>query len=87
MTEPVTVVIPVKDGARFLGESLRALAREGVDEILVVDSGSTDGSQQIARAAGATVLEIAPDQFGHGRTRNLAAERASGGGSSKFSTT
>jgi glycosyltransferase involved in cell wall biosynthesis len=78
MSERVTVVIPVKDGARFLGEVLHAVAREGVDDVLVIDSGSTDGSQGIARAAGATVLEIAPDQFGHGRTRNLGAERASG---------
>ena len=78
MSERITVVIPVKDGARFLGEVLDALAREGVDEVLVIDSGSTDGSLRMARAAGATVLEIAPDQFGHGRTRNLGAERASG---------
>ena len=78
MSERITVVIPVKDGARFLGEVLDALAREGADDVLVIDSGSTDGSLRIARAAGATVLEIASDQFGHGRTRNLGAERASG---------
>ena len=78
MNERVTAVVPVKDGARFLGEILDALAREGVDEVLVIDSGSSDGSQAIARAAGATTLEIAPDDFGHGRTRNLGADRATG---------
>src|SRR3954469_23198095 len=78
MSERVTAVVPVKDGSRFLGELLDALAREGVDEVVVVDSGSTDGSVAIARGAGATVIEIAPEQFGHGRTRNLAAGRASG---------
>jgi glycosyltransferase involved in cell wall biosynthesis len=78
MTERVTAVIPVKDGARFLGDLLGALAREGVDEVLVIDSGSRDDSPKIARAAGATLLAIAPDEFGHGRTRNFAAERASG---------
>jgi len=78
MSERVTAVVPVKDGARFLGEVLGALRREGVDEILVVDSGSRDGSPEVARAAGATVLEIAAADFGHGRTRNLAAERATG---------
>jgi glycosyltransferase involved in cell wall biosynthesis len=78
MTERVTAVVPVKDGSRFLGELLDALAREGVDEVLVIDSGSSDGSVPLARAAGATVVEIAPQEFGHGRTRNLAAERASG---------
>jgi glycosyltransferase involved in cell wall biosynthesis len=78
MSERVTAVVPVRDGARYLGELLEALAREGVDEILIIDSGSRDGSAGIARAAGATVIEIAPGEFGHGRTRNLGAERASG---------
>jgi glycosyltransferase involved in cell wall biosynthesis len=78
MSERVTAVVPVKDGARWLGDMMDALAREGVDEVLVVDSGSRDGSPDMARAAGATVVEIAAEEFGHGRTRNLAAERATG---------
>jgi glycosyltransferase involved in cell wall biosynthesis/GT2 family glycosyltransferase len=78
MSERVTAVVPVKDGARYLRELLDALVREGVDEALVIDSGSRDGSLEIARAAGATVLEIRPEEFRHGRTRNFAAERATG---------
>ena len=74
----VSAVIPVKDGERYLREVLTALIREGVDEIIVVDSGSRDRSVQIARTAGADVLEIEPETFGHGRTRNLGAERTSG---------
>lgn len=74
----VSAVIPVKDGARYLEEVLMALGREGVDEILVIDSGSRDGSVGIGRRAGADVLEIEPLSFGHGRTRNLGAERTSG---------
>ena len=75
----VSVVIPVKDGERYLGELLAALAREGAEEVLVIDSGSSDRSVEIARAAdGVTVLEIEPHEFGHGRTRNLGAERTSG---------
>jgi glycosyltransferase involved in cell wall biosynthesis/GT2 family glycosyltransferase len=71
-------VIPVKDGERYLAEMLAAVTREAADEILVVDSGSADRSVEIAHAAGVEVLEIAPDTFGHGRTRNLAAERTTG---------
>jgi glycosyltransferase involved in cell wall biosynthesis len=74
----VSVVIPVKDGERYLGELLDALAREGADELLVIDSDSRDRSREIAQAAGVELLEIAPEDFGHGRTRNLGAERTSG---------
>src|SRR4051794_18367893 len=79
----VSVVVPVKDGARYLRELLDAVfaqrdaAPAGLD-VLVVDSGSRDRSVAIARAAGATVLEIDPATFGHGRTRNLGAERTTG---------
>ncbi len=74
----VSVVIPVKDGERYLEELLGALAREGADEVLVIDSGSRDRSPEIARAAGVQLLRIEPAEFGHGRTRNLGAERTSG---------
>jgi O-antigen biosynthesis protein len=74
----VSVVIPVKDGERYLEEVLRAVIRERPDEILVIDSGSRDGSLEIARASGVRVLEIDPASFAHGRTRNLAAEQAGG---------
>ena len=80
----VSVVVPVKDGERFLLELLEAVssqaaARHDVDtRILIIDSGSRDASLLIARKAGAEVVEVAPTEFGHGRTRNLAAEHAGG---------
>jgi O-antigen biosynthesis protein len=74
----MSVVIPVKDGERYLEELLAALAREEVDEVLVIDSGSHDHSHEIVRAAGVELLEIDPAEFGHGRTRNLGAEHTSG---------
>jgi glycosyltransferase involved in cell wall biosynthesis len=74
----VSVVIPVKDGERYLDELLDALAREGVEQTLVIDSGSRDRSLQIARAARVELLEIEPSEYGHGRTRNLGAQHTSG---------
>jgi rhamnosyltransferase len=74
-----SVIVPVLDGARYLPELLAAVFAQGHDvEVLVVDSGSTDGSVAIATEAGATVIEIPNAEFGHGRTRNLAAERTRG---------
>jgi glycosyltransferase involved in cell wall biosynthesis len=77
----VTVAIPVRDGGpRFL-EVLRAVSEQRLDteiELLVCDSGSSDGSPEAARAAGARVLSIAPSEFSHGGTRNLLMREARG---------
>jgi glycosyltransferase involved in cell wall biosynthesis/SAM-dependent methyltransferase len=79
MTATVSVVVPVKDGARHLAEVLSSVRAQAPDaELLVIDSGSRDGSPAIARAAGAQVLEIDSAAFGHGRTRNLGAQRTTG---------
>jgi glycosyltransferase involved in cell wall biosynthesis/GT2 family glycosyltransferase len=74
----VSVVIPVKDAGPLLERVLAAVRAQGDLELLVIDSGSSDHSPEIARAADAELIEVAPEEFGHGRTRNLGAERASG---------
>jgi glucosyl-3-phosphoglycerate synthase len=58
----VTVVIPTKDCAETIGGVLRStispLAALGmVDELVVVDAASTDGTAGLAAAGGATVLQ------------------------------
>lgn len=77
----ISVVIPVKNGGADLVRCLEAIWRQEVDdelEVVVVDSGSSDGSPEAARGLGARVHEISPAEFGHGRTRNLGAELARG---------
>jgi glycosyltransferase involved in cell wall biosynthesis len=74
----ISVVLPVRDGEPYLEEVLQSLAAADVVEVLVIDSGSRDRSREIVRAAGVELLEIAPEEFGHGRTRNLGAERTTG---------
>jgi GT2 family glycosyltransferase len=76
-----TVAIPVLNGGAGLADvltALRAQRLEGDLEVLVCDSGSTDGSAELARGHGATVIEIEPTQFSHGGTRNLLMQRAAG---------
>ena len=77
----VTVAIPVLNGARYLDEVLAAVRAQRVDrdvEILIVDSGSTDGSLEIARRHGAVVHEIDKSEFSHGCTRNWMMGAARG---------
>jgi glycosyltransferase involved in cell wall biosynthesis len=75
----VTVAIPVLDGGELLAGTLRALQRQTVaHELLVCDSGSRDGSVELARRHGARVIEIAPHEFSHGGTRNLLMREAGG---------
>jgi O-antigen biosynthesis protein len=82
MRRSVSVVIPVKNGMEHLGQVLDAVFAQAGDaaslEVLVVDSGSSDASRELARDKGARVLEITPESFGHGSTRNLGAESTSG---------
>ncbi|HTZ87501.1 MAG TPA: glycosyltransferase family 2 protein [Solirubrobacteraceae bacterium] len=75
----VSVAIPLRDGGALFAELLAALARQTVaHELVVCDSGSRDGSAELARAHGARVIEIAPEHFSHGGTRNLLIESCLG---------
>lgn len=75
----VSVAIPVRDAGVLLAGVLEALASQTVShELVVCDSGSTDGSLELVRAHAQLVLEIAPADFSHGGVRNRLIEAASG---------
>ena len=81
MSGLVTVGIPVLNGARYLEEVLSAIRSQSLDrdiELLVVDSGSTDGSVDIAKSFDAVLHEISRAEFSHGDTRNLIMRLAEG---------
>lgn len=68
----ISAAIITLDEEANLGRCLDSL-RGVADEVVVVDSGSKDGTERIARAAGALFL---PQRWlGYGPQKNLAAER------------
>lgn len=78
MPEPrVSVVVPVYNGARHLGEALRSVQSQDVaTEIVVVDDGSTDESAAVAEAvAGVRVIRQA--NAGPAAARNTGIAHAS----------
>ncbi len=77
----VSVVIVTKNGCPYIERTLATLSDQKVAsaiETIVVDSGSSDETIAHAASFGARIVEIAPDDFGHGRTRNLGATLAKG---------
>jgi rhamnosyltransferase len=75
----VTVAHRDRDGGAAFAGALAALGSQSVPhELLVCDSGSRDGSAELARASGARVLELDPAAFNHGATRNLLMREAAG---------
>ena len=69
----VSIIIPVKNGLPYFKDVCEALKTHEYDaevEIICIDSGSTDGSIELAESHGFRVEHIEPKDFGHGKTRN-----------------
>jgi glycosyltransferase involved in cell wall biosynthesis len=71
----LSVIIITKDEARHIEACLRSVAF--ATERIVVDSGSSDNTVELARACGARVIER-PDWIGFGAQKNRALAEASG---------
>jgi glycosyltransferase involved in cell wall biosynthesis len=73
----IGVAIPAHNAERFLGDALASVRAQAhpVDEIVVVDDGSTDSTAEIAGAHGARVLHQSNAGIGAARSRAVAATR------------
>ena len=69
----VAVVIPTFNEAEAIGAVVTALPRDIVDRVIVADGGSTDETVEVARRAGAEVVDAGK---GYGRACLVGAEAA-----------
>ena len=77
----VSIVIPTRNAGPGFERTLEAIAAQDLDEpyeVVVIDSGSTDGTPDLARRYGARVMRVERHSFHHARTRNLAIAHSTG---------
>lgn len=77
----VSVVIPVKNEVSNIKACLDGILSQSilVREIIVIDSGSTDGTLDILNQYPLVkLIEIPSNEFNHGETRNLGVREATG---------
>ncbi len=73
-----TLCIPTMNARRHWPEFWAALENQTIhpEEVIVLDSASTDGTAELATASGARAVCIERNDFRHGGARQLAAELA-----------
>lgn len=76
----VSAVIRAYNEAQHIGRLLEGLEQQTVkpDEVVLVDSGSTDDTVAIAEVAGCKVVHIPKSEFSFGRALNMGCAAASG---------
>ena len=80
MPQPAcSVIIRSYNEEKHLGRLLEGIAQQTVKdvEIILVDSGSTDGTLTVAARYPVRVVHIAPEEFTFGRSLNLGIQAAS----------
>ena len=76
---PVSILLVMKNERHNIERSFDTITGQDYDgpvEIVYIDSGSTDGTIEFMRQRGIEPHVIPPEEFHHGRTRNLAASMA-----------
>ncbi len=77
-----SIIIRTYNEEKYLGDLLQSIQKQdcnGIDfEVVVVDSGSTDQTLDIARRFKTRIVHISKDEFSFGRSLNMGCEAASG---------
>ena len=70
----ISVVIITRNEAHIIGATLQSL--QGIaDDIIIVDSGSTDDTIAISKKFGATIIETTWDGYGLNKNKGIAAAK------------
>ena len=80
-TVDVSIIILTKNGEEHLDALLQSVGEQETScrtEIIVIDSGSRDNTLSIVDRYPVRLHCIPPEEFGHGKTRNLGAGLARG---------
>lgn len=76
-----SIIIRTLNEARYLPQLLEAIDAQRSEfrsEVILVDSGSTDGTLEIAHAHGCRILTITKEEFSFGRSLNRGCDAADG---------
>lgn len=77
MAASASVIVRARDEVATIGITLAALRRQSLPlQVIVVDSGSTDGTVEVARQWADRVLQLPQEQFSYGRALNIGAADA-----------
>lgn len=77
----VTIVIPTKNAGASFENVLKEIYSQETEykfEVICVDSGSKDNTIDIIKKYPCKLYQIAPSEFGHGKTRNYGASKGTG---------
>ena len=81
ISKKVSIIIPTKNAGCDFSYTLEKIKdQKGITdiEIIIVDSGSSDNTLTLAEKYGVKITNVAPEDFSHGETRNLAASKSDG---------
>jgi rSAM/selenodomain-associated transferase 2 len=78
----LSVIIPALNEYQYLSDTIHAVRQNAIlgrpHEIIVVDSGSTDGTTEIVKKLGVKLIEIRPEIAGRSQALNTGASISTG---------
>jgi rhamnosyltransferase len=76
----LSVIIRCFNEERAIGRLLDGIAHQSIrdPEVILVDSGSTDGTLEIARRYPVRILSVPPEEFSFGRSLNVGCRASAG---------